>query len=550
MQTFKIFYLFFIFLTASFFSQIFSVSWGILPVRTLTIEKDDTKFGPALTDDRELNSKEISRIMHLYLKMSGFNAIINQRSIEHIFNKLNFSSNKKITNSELKKLSRHIDADRFLLANIKKKKGAFQIESMVYYAHSDRLTDPIITEHNNLWQLIGAHLQKRFPNIRFPEFEDISSKRPVIFALDASGGNYYEIRNLIKLIPKIEGSTYTVCAIDGYKNFSFLSPKYNISEAYQFLNKLQVKGGADYLEDFEKVLNCALKYNTYAGGKENKPVTIFLVGGVSQNESDRRNINGLLRRLSKISDILILGSGKSSLETIEFWKSASENISRNTLSIYQDITYTHEVGLSSGEAWHVHKKAFEIYETRNIEISDNDKGIQIPSHRQSEFTPHNLLKIYKDLSKNAVVSSSELSLNIDRLILTSLNSKMNYKREEKSQKNARLLIEINNIPFWIYMPYENVYSNSGEIKLNKDEYYYFLVNLKKSEKGMPLANFKNFGSIYIDAFDIPKTLILDIAEYLKNSKRYLNQSLSGSSIYILRGKLKLMRYSEKDIFDQ
>ncbi|MDH5717862.1 MAG: hypothetical protein OEZ22_09510 [Spirochaetia bacterium] len=515
-----------------------------MPVRVAAINSAEIQYGPKLSIDNEKNSWDLSRLIYLYLKISYFNALVEPMKVETIFNQIKLSSQHKLTVSTLNKLNTYIDVDQMLLSQISKKGDYFEMESRIFYTYSKNLTDSLISKHKNIWKLIALHLEERFKNIKPPQIFEEHNK-PIIFGLDSSGGSYYEIKNIAEALKHIEASSYTICALDGYGKLSFLPPDKNWLTASKYLKDLTVKGGSNYIENFNEITKCLSKFVKY---EKTKPLTIILTSGVPKSYDEKNYIKNFFRDYAKLSDLLILGTGKLNETDKDFWQSAADEFTRHGYSAYQDIIYSQKIGLKTGETWYIYKKGFKIFESKDSYLSKDDKAISVPVYKRNEYTPSNLLTVYEFLSKNQVINHSSININIPNQIFEIMKP-LSYNNENNIIENVRLLIEVEKIPIWINMPKSQVYKDYTNLLINENEYYYFIINLEKGKKGMPVVNSKNIGFIFNEKNNLPDSLIINMKDFLKNPDSYLNNSIDGSSIYILLGKLKKVRLKEYDVFE-
>jgi len=528
--------------------NVFAGKLAILPARILGVHSSQVKTGPHLFPKKSINSWEVAKFFSLYLKITGKKDIIPPSYVKGAYTKARLKPNKKITKNNLNQLGILLDTDQLMSIFIVKTKQGFRLESKIYYTASQTITDRLITKHTNFWQLISKHLQLRFPYNKLPISLQSRSTRPILFLFVASGSNYNEIKKLKQLIEKIDTLYSAACAINGRQNLSSSNIGRHPQIIKKFFNKLSTRGGSLYLKGFEKAIQCIQKKNPYQGNLNDKPYVISIVSSMPETDNERLLIKSKFRDLASKSDILILGSGNLSNEARNFWQNLSRELRSVSKSEYKDIIYQQKVGLSSGEEWYLYKRGFSLIESQSKILSKNQTGIELAIHLRKKFTSRRIKYIYKQISKNKVISSSRVKILLKDLILDFLGG--GIYQNNKKEKILRVLIKVNQKPFWINIPKSSAYTRNGQLKLIRNKKYYFLLQLLSAKKGMPFSNSKNFALFFKTRRNIPRGMILNINKYLMNPQRYLNKSIAGTSLYFILGRVEIIRFSQNDIFEK
>ena len=527
-------------------STLFAKTWSILPIRTINIDNSAVRNGPILFKNRRRNAFELSSALHLYLKVLGKGSIVEPSYVESAFKKFRLNPLSKITKSDLNKIARYLDCDQLLLPKLIKSGNQFQLESKVYYATSNRVSDIIVTRHNNLWILLSKHILRRFQNLKVPDVLFPRATRPLLLILDASGSTYYDIKEIRKVVARADIRYSAACAVSGDGRLSFTKLGVHPRGIDYFLKKLRPSRGGNKLKSFYKAIECANRLNPYKGHREDRPKVVMLVSSVPNRRSAPRT-ESLLRKLASRSSILILGNDALSEEMISYWRNLANSLSQTGDITYQNISYRQRLGFSSGDTWFVFKKGSRIFQGLNKQTRKANKGTLVPAKYRAKFNANGIAKTHNLMNQLNIVDRGQIDRLLLKPILRFISGGKN--KADRSERRARVLLEVGRRPVWISLPGKALFNARGEKIIEKGESYHFLLNLESPKLGETLTNTPSFGIVLLNNHIISRLLQLNLNSYLKNNKRFIGQSIGATSLYIVFGRVKYIRFETKDAFE-
>ena len=527
-------------------STLFAKTWSILPMRTIHIDNSAVRNGPILFKNRRRNAFELSRALHLYLKVLGKGSIVEPPYVEGAFKRFRLNPLTKITKSDLNKIARHLDCDQLLLPTLIKSGNQFQLESKVYYATSNQVSDIMVTRHHNLWILLSKHILRRFQNLKVPDVLFPRASSPLLLILDASGSTYYDIKEIRKVVARADIRYSAACAVSGDGRLSFTKLGVHPRGIDYFLKKLRPSRGGNKLKNFYKAIECANRLNPYQGHREDRPKVVMLVSSVPNRRSAPRT-ESLLRKLASRSSILILGNDALSEEMISYWRNLANSLSQTGDITYQNISYRQRLGFSSGDTWFVFKKGSRIFQSLNKQARKANKGTLVPAKYRAKFNANGIAKTHSLMNQLNIVDRGK----VDRLLLKPILRFISVSKNKtgRSERQARVLLEVGRRPIWISLPRKALFNARGKKKIEKGESYYFLLNLERPKLGETLTNTPSFGMVLPNNRIISRLLELNLDWYLKNNERFIGQSIGATSLYIVFGRVKYIKFEIKDAFE-
>lgn len=494
-----------------------SVTYAILPARV----SGELPFS--------IDGFEIAKISALYLDYGGIKNLVAISQVEKAYAHFNLTTQSIVTKKQARELAQFLDAERLFLLSLVKKQDGYFYESKIFYPESEIVTDTIKENDPNFFFGLGKLWQKRFINLEKP-FSLVLGNPPLLLIIEGSGGNYREIQELAKLIPLWGAPLSAVCAFS--KDGKITQSPWNSSQekTASFLRQIPTSGNqaGNFLS---KGIHCAQEMLL----KEKiKAADIWLlVSSAPESETEKIRTKGLLRQLKPKNHLVIYGSGSLSFSERDFYVSLAQELSSQSKSQYQDILYQKKVGLATGESYYIFKKGFSIIESKD---QDPKEGVEValPAHERMFFHPERLVEQYRKMSKHQILSE-------ERLELVFLLPKKENKDIPELKDYFRFLIQFPEGSFWFSFPAQSVKKWPKE-----NETITFATILIPPEYGLPIENHPTYVKIFENYRDVPKLLLLDIKEYLKSPNKFLGQSIGGSSLYILTGKVLEIRKGYAD----
>ena len=518
-------------------------TWAILPVISEGLYSKHIQYGPRLFLDKEKNHWEISQLIQNMLSIGGMKPVIRQDIIKRSYLKLRLNSKMSLNLVKLKDIARETDAAKLLISNLRYTGSQYILTSRVYYSSSHNLTDTIQTKATDVWQTIDKHLKERFHQYDLTKLFSIKEKQTVLFLLDASGSNFQEIKSLKKFISYYENMDIGICSVHGNGKLSFLKTRATKKNVMRFLSKLSPQGGGRFLKNTHAWLTCLeQKIFPRQVQKNQKIKIIIMASGIPKNEHDRRRTRLLLRRFSRVADILTIGSSNLNPTDRVFWADTMAEISDNNRNAYKDLLYRQTIGLANGNEVYVFKEGAQLIQSRfRNGYEQPDFTAEIPHEYWADLGPKNIAFLYEKLFRNQVISAGKPEILLEEIISAYLSTLKTRKKSKRygvlKKKPIKILLKMEEGSFWISVPRRAIYDQWGNIQVKQGENYYFLLNMKPPAQGIPFKNDSDFGFIYHNASDVPKVLLLKLSAYLKNPKDYLDHSVGGSSLYIFFGQL-------------
>ncbi|MDH4263393.1 MAG: hypothetical protein OEV78_10160 [Spirochaetia bacterium] len=519
--------------------RIDAVSWAILPVKFNGYAKNHLTNGPQFNTDDPESGWQMAQLIRLYLKSNFVNTVLPMESVKRAYKKNSIGYNADLSEHDLKSISYDLDCDKVVLTEIYFSKTTIRVESRVFFTHSGKISDTITISGEKLFETLGQSLQNRFQFIG-NNFISRDERYHFIFGLDASGKNYNEIHSLTNLISELDIDRSSAVAVDGYAKTFLLQPTQEKTTLLDYIDhvKPQSTDTQDrlYINLLDSIMNIIDKNNS----TEEKKVVILVVTSAPKQMKSRQKVNGFIRRITHRSKILILGNGKLSPEERNYWSlmtTGNANIS------YRDILYKQKIGLSDGNSVYLMKSGDKLLESNIGEVQFSHE-IFIDKDDLKNFNQDTIVKIFETTTQKNVVSPGKPQIDYN---ISMLSDTIKITQSESKPGTARILMLIENKPFWIEVPYKSILDDEGKSILTKGQKYYFLLNLMTASRGMPFKNSPLFGEV-LEQNEVSKILILNIDLYLKNPEMYINKSIAGTSLYIIYGEVKDIQVEKKRIY--
>lgn len=483
-----------------------AASWAVLPAGSgslpLSFDRDKTEF-------------ETTSLMILFLKTTGMRNVAPLTEVKSAIQSLD--NPRHLSERNLRDIARLTDSDRLLIPSIEYRNRVYNLKSSVYYLSSGQNTDILTTQSSNLKSAVSEHLRARFSRLKeFSFSEEVSSD--ILFLLDSSGRNYREIRSLNKGLSSVEFRRAAVCT-GGRKSVSFLKPTDSRLRLSRFLNSLRTAELS-----YSQILKCGIRLS----GSLKDPSIIMLVPELHSRSYEYRTVKMLSRRLNRRGRLLIFAGGSLSRDARDFWRTVGAENGR----AYRDILYRRNIGLADASSWYLFSEGSRLIESRNNYPDSSDNRIAVPAHRRSSYSYTKMIDFYSDLSGNRVISEGSL----DILLPEQIARNSGYSSTDpKTGGSFRVLLISEGIPVWVSIPAR--LSN----ELRESETVTLMLNLLKPTAAERFRNSADSVMLIRDTSNLPKSLKVEPADFMKSPSRYLNKSFDRTSLYLITGTIKKIR---------
>ena len=526
----------FIFLASSI--HLYAASWALLPVKFNGSPGAQMAGGMSFDPEKSENGWEVAQLIRLYLKSNYVNTVLPMSSVMKVFKNNHIGLNADITTAELKTISDNIDADKLLLTEIFFTNKSVKVQTRIYFSQSGIISDSTTLVGENLYEVLGRALQQRFQFVG-NNFLKQENNYYFIWGIDASGKNYEEIKSLPNLIRELAISRSAAVSVDGYGKAVYLQSTSEKSTLYDYINhiKPQSTDTTDrlYPELLENVYTFILKNRN-----EDKPVAVILVSSAPRSMSSRQKTSGFVRKIGQKTGLLILGNGRLTPEERNFWAIQGAG---NSHIQYKDVVYKQKTGLADGNSLYLIKSGSKLLES-NIGEIDNAHEIFLTVDQSKDFTQENIYKTFESATQRQVVSNYKPEIDYN---ISMFGNLIESSTPDSKETRLRILLLIENKPFWIEVPYRSVLDETGNMLISADNSYFFYLNLTGGGYGMPFKNSPYFADI-LPQSEVSKVILLNIEKYLKNPSNYLNKSIAKTSLYILYGKVKEIKIEKKYVY--
>lgn len=515
-------------------SAVDASSWAVLPVKNYSGDISNLTTGPSLPGESEKNSWELAKMMRLYLLSGQVYEVLPMARVEEYYKSRKMPGIRKLSVGDLSQIAQEVDADKLLLTSIHREGDQFRIVSQVYYRHSQIIGDQIAIKGDDFWLLLGQSAEKRFPKFR-PLPNAQNRKMHFIAGIDAQGKNYREVQQLANLTQRLTISLSSVFAMNGHQEIFEKEGILEKEELASYIRSIH-SAGTDLNDNIYPVILRKLLEAAQASQTENV-YTVLLVSGAPQSDEARKVTNQLFRRIQNYSHLLVLGAGTLDQKSINYWHdlAAEHNTSRQLA--YENIHYLQKFGLSTGHSVYIFQSGRALYESNKDKISGSHQ-IDLKKEDTLALHPDKIEAIYEKVAYSKVVSSGEVTIQFDEILLNFTNQMVTFV--DKKGESVRVLIEIDANPFWVSIPKQIALDPSGRLALQQENNTYLLLNIIPKVSGNVFNNQEDFAKV-IPFEETPSGLVLPLQNYLSDPGKYLGHSIGGGSLYIVSGKIKMIR---------
>ena len=527
------------FLLLTLSAKIEAASWALLPVKFHGDPREETMEGPKLNPDSPQVGWDIAQLIRLYLKANYVYNVLPMESVKKAYKKNGIGLDADLTTTELTSLSRDIDADKILLLEVFFSRTGVRVDSKIYFSSTELISDSIHTTGETLFATLGHTLKNRF-QFAGNNFIAAPEKYYYIFGLDASGRNYNEIHALPNLLSEMDIDHSSAVAVDGYSKVFVMQPTTDKSALIDYVNHVKPQSTDTTDRLFSHLLGNVIEMLEKGNHPEETNIVILSVASSPKEISARQKVNGFMRRLASKAKVLILANGKLSLAERKYWSLMSASNSR---IIFKDVLYKQKIGLSDGNTVYLLKSGDKLLES-NLGEMYNAHEIFLNQDESNRFNQDSIVNIFETATQKKVVSPGKSAVSYDISIISDL---IKTRTKNTTQATARILVLIEDKPFWIETPYKSIQDENGKIKLINGEKYYFFINLSNPGRGMPFKNSPDYAEI-LPVSEVSNTLLLNIDKYLKQPESYLGKSIGGTSLYIIYGMVKDITIAKKRVF--
>lgn len=529
---------FFFIIGIPFFNGVQAATWALFPVKYNGNSSKVTRTQPAFNPQKPENGWETAQLMMLYLKSNYVNNVLPMKSVKKAFKESGIGQHADLTQNDLLTISRNLDADNILLTEVFLSEKVIRIQMRVYFTGPGIIGDATTISGSNFMELLGQALKQRFHFIG-NSFIQPENRYHYIFGIDASGLNYNEITALSGLVGDLNIYRNSAVSVDGYGKSTILKSSMDKSDLVAFINSIRPQSTDTSGRLYPQLLNAVMELSSIRHEPNEKTISVILVSSAPKGMRSRQITTGFLRKISHKSSILILGNGMLKPQDRKYWQLQS-NI--NSEIRYQDIIYRQKTGFSDGNSVFLIKEGDKLRES-NIGEIENSHEIFLTTDQRLRFNQQTIVKTFENATEKKVVSSQKVGINYNIEMFQGLLK----ENPLSSEKKIRVLLLIENKPFWIVIPYSSVQDENGRINIAANKNYFFFLNLISGGRGMPFRNSPLYATI-LNPDEISNILLLNLGSYLKSPGLYLNKSIAETSLYIVYGKVKEIRVEKEYVY--
>lgn len=495
-------------------------TWVIMPFQVRNM--------PSL-EDRELDfqdktiSIELAKAARLYLSIRGLKNIIPLKQVTEFVNNKNRNDQQDYTAEQLQSTAKKFFADYILTAQVSYSENYYFIESKVFYASSNLLTNPMQSKDGILLNNLSKHLNQRFSLNRFKLKSNQNKNKPLIILADVSGKNTQDFQEIVKTLSLYDPSSSSFCTVDGSGDLLKLDFSDHLKVTVPALKKVRAGGGGRYAIKQSKLWECARNY-----AKQQKEAEIVaLLGSMPAPKSrDFYNTKGSIRKLIESRRTLALLPSSLSAESRSFWNNSFKSVAELKGSYMEDVRYQLKAGLSNGTSLNIFQEGFKITGSlQNLPTSASNWQL-IPTQLQSNFRRSKLSKAYEIVTGNTVITNHEVQGNYQYHFQNFWNS------EESTSLVSnfyRSLLVFDNGSFWVSFPKDKAKS------IKELATIHFMTHMETGSEGIPYQNNPMHTYLIENPEEVPDFLKIDLSDYLVNPYDYRGKSFSGSTLYYFTG---------------
>lgn len=501
---------------------VFADRWLILPPRT---------EGEAAAS---LNGPDLARQMALYLRISRVGEIVSVTEAEGCLKQANLSMSGKIRPEELRVVAQACHAERMLLTRIRRKSGEFEVTTKVYFRESDRLTDTLVTSGSTLHPLLGSHLSERFGKTPATPKE---SSADLIIAGDTYGGVYFDWTALKSFFLGLDWVKSAYCLIDSRGKLQSAKLKSDRANLKEFVERLRFEGSGFYGEG-EALVHCAESAAHEARREGRRPIVVFLASESPRENRQQINLRAALRRLARQAKVIIAPASTTHETAQKFWSGIARELAEN--SVYLPLAQKARVGLASGQEWYIFRRNGRLYESRDAEPKEFKSGVRIPDKDAELVNPSDLIPLYEKLSKNKVVSPGKPTVDAAQLTQNLVNA---FRSNDSEGAAWRVLLNQGGQNYYLSLGARDAQT------LKPDTFARIYTELKNPTDSEIIRNRPSPTLVIGEAKDSAPGLELNVAEYIREPRKFLRKSMGGRSFYIFTGKVVQIIPPDTDAMD-
>jgi hypothetical protein len=511
-------------------STVFADRWLILPPR---LENALSAESLKTSTDTDATAAELARAMALYLRASRVSHIVSVAEAEACLKQENLSMQQKIAPESIGRVARNCQAERVLLTRVRRRAGAFEVTSKVYFRESDALTDTLVKSGDDLYRIIGEQLSERFS--AYPATPKESS-RDLIVAGDTFGAAYFDWQKLKSLFLSLDSVKSAYCLLDAQGRLASFRLRADKQQEKEFIERLRFEGGYS-LQNPQAMTECVRAAQAETVREGRRAVVVLFVSAEPQDAPSRLQLKAALRQIAAKSRLLIVPASSAPEPAARFWAQIARELGDNAQ--YLPTAQRARAGLASGQEWYIFRRGGRLYENRSAEPQQLTGGVLIPEKYADMSSPQDLLKLYALLSGNKVVSAGEAQPFNAALT----NALIQSFQTTGGSGSWRVQLQQNGQSYYLSL------AAAEARKLKVGEYARIYTELLPPSERELLRNRPSPVVIIDAAHDSAASLEIDVGEYLRNPAKYLRRGIGGRSFYIMTGKVLMVSPPERDALD-
>lgn len=477
---------------------------------------------------------DLARAMALYLKLSRLSQVVQVTEAEGCLKIANVSMAQKIVPESLPAVAEACHAERMLLTRVRNRDGEVEVTTKVFYRESGQLTDTLVTTGSGVLGALGRHLSERFGKSPATVKENSTD---LIVAGDTYGGAYFDWQYARNFLLSLDYVKSAYCLIDHRGKLQLAKPRSDRGEQRQFIEKLRFEGSGSYGE-MDSLVDCTGKAAAVARGEGRKAIILFLVSDFPRESRAQITARAQIRKLSRAGKLLISPASTATEAALKFWGNIARELSES--AVFVPTAQHVRVGLSTGQEWHIFRRGGRLYESRDSEPAQLAGGILIPEKFSDSTSPQDMLKVYQAMSGNQVISSGAPDIFATPLRSTLMAA---FKPSASDSTAWRVLLDQNGQTFYVSL------SPADARKLSQGAYVRIFTELRPPSDKDLLRNIASPSLLVEPAGEVPASIDLNVADYLKAPEKYLRRSLAGRSFYVLSGRVLRVSAPETDALD-
>lgn len=477
---------------------------------------------------------DLARAMALYLKLSRLSQVVQVTEAEGCLKTANVSMAQKIAPESLPAVAQNCHAERMLLTRVRSREGEIEITTKVFYRESGQLTDTLVTNGSGLLATLGRHLSERFGKSPATVKENSTD---LIVAGDTFGGAYFDWQYARNLLLSLDYVKSAYCLVDHRGKLQSTTPRGDRTEQKQFVEKLRFEGSGS-LSEIDAIVSCATKAAGETRSEGRRSLVLFLVSDFPRDPRAQITARAQIRKLARAGKLIISPASTSTEASLKFWGNIVREL--GDAASFLPSAQRVRVGLSTGQEWHIFRRGGRLYESRENEPARLDNGILIPEKYADNNSPQDLLKIYQAMSGNKVISSGAPDIFAGQLRSNLISA---FKGGAADSTAWRVLLDQNGQTFYLSL------SPADARKLTQGAFVRVFTELKPPSEKDLLRNIASPSLIVEPAGEVPASIDLNVADYLKAPEKYLRRSLAGRSFYVLSGRVLRVTPPEADALD-